>query len=102
MNNFLCKYFPSFRENFELLECIDSDITGITYKGRNLNKKDNQFYSFKFCIEMKTHKKYYNNESREIKHLKALHHKNIYKIYHFYEIDSTNFFLFLNYMNMTI
>ena len=92
MNNFLCKYFPSFRENFELLECIDSDITGITYKGRNLNKEDNQFYSFKFCIEMKTHKKYYNNESREIKHLKALHHKNIYKIYHFYEIDSTNFF----------
>ena len=91
MNNFLDKNCPSFKEKFELLEYISSGSTGIVYIGKIINKNDNKFYYFKFCIKTNKYKKYFNNESLEIKDLKALHHNNISEIFQFYKIDSTNF-----------
>lgn len=91
INQYLDKYLPSFKENFELTQYIDSGSTGIVYKGKSLPGKNNQFYSFKFCIRRKN-KKHSGNKYHEVIHQKVLHHRNIAQILAFYKINDSAFF----------
>ena len=91
MNRYLKRYNPCFDDNFELTQYIDSGSTGIVYKGRSKPGKNNQFYSFKFCIKRKN-KKHSGNKYHEIIHQKVLHHANITQILAFYKINDSAFF----------
>ena len=91
MNKYLKMYNPTFDENFELIQYIDSGSTGIVYKGRSKPGKNNQYYSFKFCIKKKN-KSHYGNKYHEIIYQKVLHHINITQILAFYKINDYSFF----------
>lgn len=91
MNAYLKMYNPAFSENFELTQYIDSGSTGIVYKGRSIPGKNNQYYSFKFCINKKN-KKHSGNKYHEIIYQKVLHHINITQILAFYKINDYSFF----------
>lgn len=92
MNTYVNYYLKSFKENFELLEYIDSGSTGIVYKGRSLPGGNNQNYSFKFCVNLKKNKKSSKNKYHEIINQKGLHHINISQILAFYKIEESSFF----------
>ena len=92
MNKFLDYNIKSFKENFELIEYLDSGSTGIVYKGKSLSNKSNQLYSFKFCINLKKNKKPKINKYNEIINQKLLHHKYISQILAFYKIGENHFF----------
>ena len=91
MNAYLKIYNPTFGENFELTQYIDCGSTGIVYKGRSKPGKNNQYYSFKFCIKKKN-KKHSGNRYHEIIYQKVLHHVNITQILAFYKINDNSFF----------
>ena len=91
MNAYLKIYNPTFGENFELTQYIDCGSTGIVYKGRSKPGKNNQYYSFKFCIKKKN-KKHSGNRYHEIIYQKVLHHVNITQILAFYKINENSFF----------
>ena len=92
MNKYVNYHLKSFKENFELLEYIDSGSTGIVYKGRSLPGTNNQFYSFKFCIKLRKDKKPNKNKYHEIINQKTLHHTNISQILAFYKIEENSYF----------
>ena len=92
MDTYVNYYLKSFKENFELLEYIDSGSTGIVYKGRSLPGGNNQNFSFKFCIDLKKNKKHRKNKYHEIINQKILHHINISQILAFYKIEDNSFF----------
>ena len=87
MNYYLKKNWTQFYEYYELLEHIGSGSTGEVYKGKTKNPRNNQFYSFKFCLN--NHRK---NKHNEVINQKNLHHSNIIQILAFYKINENDFF----------
>ena len=92
MNRYLDLKLKTFKENFELIEYIDSGSTGIVYKGKSTPGGKTQSYSFKFCIKTKKDKIRSNNKYHEIFYQKSLHHINICEILAFYKIDDSSYF----------
>ena len=92
MNKYLDFYHHNFKENFELTEYLDNGSTGIVYKGKSLPNNNNQFYAFKFCINLKKNKKPSRNKYHEIIVQKLLHHMFISQILAFYKIGENSFF----------
>ena len=92
MNRYLDLKLKTFKENFELIEYIDSGSTGIVYKGKSTPGGKTQSYSFKFCIKTKKDKRRSNNKYHEIFYQKSLHHINICEILAFYKIDDSSYF----------
>ena len=93
MNNLLHKKFPSFFENFELLDYTDVNDTGIIFKGlvkTKINK--NKLFSFKFYNEMKNGQKNLIWKHYEILNQKKLHHKNISRMLAFRKMNDDNYF----------
>ena len=88
MEEYLRNNCPTFNENFELVDYLDSGSTGIVYKGKSKNSRDNKLFSFKFCIRNRNQK----NKYHEIIHQKSLHNKYISEILAFYKINSTDYF----------
>jgi len=91
MNHYLDIKQKTFKDNFELIEYIDSGSTGIVYKGKSTPGGNSQLYSFKFCIKTKKDKKR-SNKYNEIFYQKSLHHINICEILAFYKIDDSSYF----------
>ena len=93
MNNLLHKNYPSFFENFELLDYTDANDTGIIFKGlvkTKINK--NKLFSFKFYNEMKNGQKNLIWKHYEIINQKKLHHKNISEMLAFHKMNDDNYF----------
>jgi serine/threonine protein kinase len=88
MEVYLRNNCPTFNENFELVDYLDSGSTGIVYKGKSKNSRDNKLFSFKFCIRNRNQK----NKYHEIIHQKSLHNKYISEILAFYKINNTDYF----------
>ena len=86
---YLQKYAPSFKENFELLNFIDSGSTGIVYKAKakNLINKQMIFLRFSLYNKMVLKRKYHG-----IMLQKRLHHVNILKTPEYYK-TKYNYFI---------
>lgn len=85
--------YPTFKEQFELTNFINSGSEGVVYEGKYKKGNDNQKYAFKFCIKKKREEnKNSKNKFHEISIVKKLHHKNINQILAFIKLDESSYF----------
>ena len=105
--------YPSFFEQFEINDFINSGSQGFVYKGKYKKGLDNKKYAFKFCInkkreeknkekneekkEEKNVEKENKNQFQEISLSKKLHHQNINQILAFNKMGSDSYFSVLEY-----
>ena len=99
MNSYIKDAYPTFGEQFELIEFINSGSNGYVYSGRNKNSKDNTKFAFKFCIKNKNKenesKRKESDQYQEVHYIKKLHHKYINQMYAFIKMNDTSFFSIL-------
>ena len=88
MNKYLNEKNRAFFEHFELQKFIGTGSTGVVYKGKSTNPKNNRTFSFKFNLKNNNRKGKYN----EIYYHKMLRHKYICQIMAFYKINNIQFF----------
>ena len=91
MNYFIGKNYPTFFNNFELIDYIDRGSSGIIYKGKTKNGENKRIFSFKFVIADKNKPKI-KSKYNEIIYHKKLHHKYISQILAFYKLNDIDYF----------
>ena len=91
MNYFIEKNYPTFFNNFELIDYIDRGSSGIIYKGKTKNGENKRIFSFKFVIADKNKPKI-KSKYNEIIYHKKLHHKYISQILAFYKLNDIDYF----------
>ena len=84
--NYLRKNYPSFGEEFELINFISTGGTGVVYLGQLKKRKNAQKLAIKFKYSKRQNRD--KDEFQEIGILKKLHHKNITNIYAFAKVGT--------------